>query len=179
MTLDAVNYTAVVILSLADNENSATYTVTAFSTDGSFTDSRKFLAYLQEKQSEEMENRKVKANTDTNGNHVNIMTMHGSKGLEFETVWLPDLNEGIIPTRSAVNEELIEEERRMLYVGMTRAKKALIMSYITGNKENQMMPTRFLRPIRDLWEKTYSKIQTSSDPSSGRSISSSNSTSSR
>ena len=126
-----------------------------------------------------MERSSKKENKALTGNRVNIMTMHGSKGLEFNTVWLPDLNEGIIPTRSAVTQEQIEEERRMLYVAMTRAKKALIMSYITGNRENQMLPTRFIRPIRNLWEKTYKENQTSSEPSSGRSTSSSNSASSR
>lgn len=145
----------------------------------SYTDSSKFLKFLLEMQAKELEKSPQKDTANTDKDRVNIMTMHGSKGLEFETVWLPDLNEGIIPTRSAVTEEQIEEERRMLYVAMTRAKKALIMSYITGNKENRMLPTRFIRPIRDLWEKTYREDQTSSEPSSGRSISSSNSTSSR
>ena len=143
-----------------------------------FTDSRKFLEYLLAKREEESSKDSIKENRVSDGKRINIMTMHGSKGLEFEIVWLPDLNEGIIPSRSAISKEQIEEERRMLYVAMTRAKKALIMSYITGNKENQMLPTRFIRPIRDLWEKTY-KNQTSSEPSSGRSMSSSNSTSSR
>ncbi|SFB68051.1 ATP-dependent helicase [Butyrivibrio sp. YAB3001] len=108
---------------------------------------------------------------------VNLMTMHGSKGLEFDTVWLPNLNEGIIPSRSSVTQSEIEEERRMLYVGMTRAKRALIMSYITGSEENKMLPSRFLRPLRDLWEKAYSSSPSS--PSSGSSTISSNSTSSR
>ena len=106
--------------------------------------------------------------------------MHSSKGLEFGLVWIPNLNEGIIPTRSAVGEDATEEERRMLYVAMTRAKRALIMSYVRGSKENPMLPSRFLRPIRQLWDENYGSIgQTSSDPSSGRSMSSSNSASSR
>lgn len=145
----------------------------------SYTDSCKFLKFLIGMQAKELEKSPKKNTAGTDKDRVNIMTMHGSKGLEFETVWLPDLNEGIIPTRSAVTQEQIEEERRMLYVAMTRAKKALIMSYITGNRENQMLPTRFIRPIRDLWEKTYREDQSSSEPSSGRSMSSSNSTSSR
>lgn len=111
-----------------------------------------------------------------NGKCVSLLTMHGSKGLEFDYVWLPGLNEGVIPSRSSVTLSQIEEERRMLYVGMTRAKQALIMSYITGSTENPMLPSRFLRPIRFLWEKNYSSP---SRPSSGSSTSSSNSTSSR
>ena len=144
-----------------------------------FTQSDKFLDYLIAKRDEELSEGSKNERKKLSGNRVNIMTMHGSKGLEFETVWLPDLNEGIIPSRSALGDAQIEEERRMLYVAMTRAKRALIMSYITGNEENRMLPTRFIRPIRDLWEKTYKNDQTSSEPSSGRSMSSSNSTSSR
>ena len=86
------------------------------------------------------------------GNYVKLLTMHGSKGLEFEIVWLANLNEGIIPSRSSVTLEQLEEERRMLYVAMTRAKTALIMSYISGDENNPMLPTRFLREIRYLWE---------------------------
>ena len=109
---------------------------------------------------------------------VKLLTMHGSKGLEFDTVWLPNLNEGIIPSRSSITIEQIEEERRMLYVGMTRAKTALIMSYLTGSEENPMLPSRFLRPLRASWEdKDHSSSP--SRPSSGSSTSSSNSTSSR
>lgn len=118
-------------------------------------------------------NTKISKKTkDENSKKVNLLTMHGSKGLEFKYVWLPDLNEGIIPSRSAVNSSQIEEERRMLYVAMTRAKTALIMSYIKGTKENPMLPSRFLRPIKDLFDH-------SSASSSGRSTSSSNSTSSK
>ena len=107
---------------------------------------------------------------------VNIITMHGSKGLEYKAVWIPSINEGIIPSRSALTKKQIEEERRMLYVAMTRAKQALIMSYLAGTKENPMLPSRFLRPIKSLWEENYSSP---SKPSSGSSTSSSNSTSSR
>lgn len=56
---------------------------------------------------------------------VQLMTMHGAKGLEFETVLLPDLIEGIVPHRKAKSQEAIEEERRLLYVAMTRAKDRL------------------------------------------------------
>ena len=105
--------------------------------------------------------------------------MHASKGLEFKYVWLPDLNEGIIPSRNVTELNETEEERRMLYVAMTRAKQALIMSYITGNKDNPMLPSRFLRPIKDLWDRSYEKDHSSSDSSSGISTSSSYSASSK
>ncbi len=124
-------------------------------------------------------NKKLKSSK--NVDKVKILTMHGAKGLEFQTVWLPNLNEGIIPSRSSITQEQIEEERRMLYVGMTRAKTALIMSYITGTEENPMLPSRFLRPIKHLWDKKQEADYSASpsSPSSGSSTISSNSTSSR
>ena len=75
------------------------------------------------------------------------MTMHASKGLEFDTVFLPDLNEGILPGRRAVTDADIEEERRLFYVAMTRAKKRLVLLYLTGTKENPRVPSRFLAPL--------------------------------
>ncbi len=144
-----------------------------------FDKTQKFLEYARE-EAEKEEDNADKRNYTHNNNRVNLLTMHGSKGLEFKIVWLPDLNEGIIPSRSATSGSETEEERRMLYVAMTRAKQALIMSYIKGTKENPMLPSRFLRPIRQLWDENYrDKGHTSSEPSSGSSTSSSNSASSR
>lgn len=54
-------------------------------------------------------------------NRINIMTMHGSKGLEFKAVFIVDANQGIIPTSKALRERDFEEERRLFYVAMTRA----------------------------------------------------------
>ncbi|WP_029232206.1 ATP-dependent helicase [Butyrivibrio sp. VCB2006] len=116
-----------------------------------FPDNEILLREIEKIREESMDGESNKG-TKTKGNCVKLLTMHGSKGLEFDIVWLPGLNEGVIPSRSSVTIEQIEEERRMLYVGMTRAKKALIMSYLTGNAENPMLPSRFLRPIRNLWE---------------------------
>ncbi len=61
---------------------------------------------------------------------VSLRSLHGAKGLEFETVFIIGMNEGKIPYKRAVEEGKIEEERRLLYVGMTRTKKELILSYI-------------------------------------------------
>lgn len=120
-----------------------------------FEDSRKFLEYVKEKTAES-DNAVKRKRESTSKERVNLLTMHASKGLEFGIVWLADLNEGIIPSRSATDAAGTEEERRMLYVAMTRAKRALIMSYIKGSKENPMLPSRFLRPIRQLWDEHYS-----------------------
>lgn len=78
---------------------------------------------------------------------VNIMTMHSSKGLEFSTVFLVDVNEGITPHKKAVLPENIEEERRLFYVAMTRAKNRL---YIFSSKQRYnkvMTPSRFIDEI--------------------------------
>lgn len=77
---------------------------------------------------------------------VRIMTMHASKGLEFERVFLPDLNEGKLPAKQSVTAEEIEEERRMFYVAMTRAKKELYLLYC-NQKTGKGIPSRFLDPL--------------------------------
>lgn len=77
---------------------------------------------------------------------IRLMTMHASKGLEFDTVYLPDINEGKIPSRASVTKEAIEEERRMFYVAMTRAKKELHILYCAG-KQGKDKASRFLDPL--------------------------------
>ena len=78
------------------------------------------------------------------GRGLHIMTMHACKGLEFDRVYLPSLNEGIIPGRRCRTEADIEEERRLLYVAMTRAKSRLELLYLAGTGENPRPPSRFL-----------------------------------
>ena len=75
---------------------------------------------------------------------VHVMTMHVCKGLEFDRVYLPALNEGIIPGRRCKEPEDCEEERRLLYVAMTRAKDHLELLYVTGSRDNPRPPSRFL-----------------------------------
>ena len=65
---------------------------------------------------------------------VQLMTLHGAKGLEYDVVYIPDINDGNIPWREAREEVQIEEERRLLYVGMTRAREKLVLSCV--QKEN-------------------------------------------
>ncbi|MCR5179593.1 MAG: ATP-dependent helicase [Lachnospiraceae bacterium] len=92
-------------------------------------------------------------NSDRDNGGVQIMTMHASKGLEFDTVWLPGLNEGTIPSKKIESPAQIEEERRLLYVAMTRARSRLIMSYITGTESANYVPSRYLIPVRDMTDK--------------------------
>lgn len=78
---------------------------------------------------------------------VQLMTVHGAKGLEFDSVWIPDCNEKIFPHGTMPDERSVEEERRIFYVAMTRAKNSLELLYITGTKERPRLPSRFLNPI--------------------------------
>ncbi|MBR5248790.1 MAG: ATP-dependent helicase [Lachnospiraceae bacterium] len=84
------------------------------------------------------------------GEGVSLMTVHASKGLEFEQVWIPDLNEGVFPHGCLPSKETVEEERRLLYVAMTRAKKNLGLTYVTGTKERPRPMSRFLKPLKEL-----------------------------
>lgn len=83
-------------------------------------------------------------------NGIHIMTMHGSKGLEFSTVFILDANEGITPHKKSVLPESIEEERRLFYVAMTRAKKQLYIFSFKQRYNKAMAPSRF---IAELFEK--------------------------
>lgn len=89
----------------------------------------------------------IKSEQKYNGRQgIRLMTMHASKGLEFDTVYLPDVNEGKIPTKQSDTKEAIEEERRMFYVAMTRAKKELHILYCE-QKDGRDKPSQFLEPI--------------------------------
>lgn len=79
-----------------------------------------------------------------------LMTMHGAKGLEFDRVYLPFLNEEEIPGSRGLQKEQIEEERRLLYVAMTRARSLLWMSCRARKKGGQSRPSRFLQEIDGL-----------------------------
>ncbi len=80
---------------------------------------------------------------------VSLMTFHSSKGLEFDTVFIPQLMEGAMPHVRAVADKDIEEERRLLYVGMTRAKNALFMSASHKGKKRLSLVSRFWDEIKD------------------------------
>lgn len=81
-------------------------------------------------------------------NSVMISTLHASKGMEYDIVFILDINEGIIPYQKAVLDADLEEERRMFYVGMTRARKKLYLYNVRERYEKKMLPSRFLEEIR-------------------------------
>lgn len=91
---------------------------------------------------------------DDDGNRVLLMTLHSSKGLEFEQVYLAGMEDGLFPSYMSIhseNEADLEEERRLAYVGITRAKKDLTLSFARSRMihgETQYNPvSRFVREI--------------------------------
>ncbi|HEX2858604.1 MAG TPA: UvrD-helicase domain-containing protein [Alphaproteobacteria bacterium] len=88
------------------------------------------------------------------GDAVRLMTIHAAKGLEFHTVFLPGFEEGLFPHQRSMNEEGqkgLEEERRLAYVALTRARTRLVISYTAGRRMwGQFIPgieSRFLKEI--------------------------------
>tara|TARA_B100001123_G_C14686961_1_gene779793 strand:- start:45 stop:611 length:567 start_codon:yes stop_codon:yes gene_type:complete len=83
---------------------------------------------------------------------VNLMTLHGAKGLEFDSVFLPGWEEGLFPHKRSLDESGgLEEERRLAYVGITRARKRIhILSALRRQVHNQWQdsdPSRFLNEL--------------------------------
>lgn len=91
---------------------------------------------------------------DTNHDHaVNLMTMHAAKGLEFPVVYLVGMEDGLFPSaRDLLTDSALEEARRLCYVGMTRAKEELTLSYARSRMMNGRvqynMPSQFLSDIK-------------------------------
>ena len=75
---------------------------------------------------------------------VTVSTLHAVKGLEYDIVYILNVNEGSIPYRKAVLAEAVEEERRLFYVGMTRARRKLVLAYVNRQYEKEREPSRFL-----------------------------------
>lgn len=93
------------------------------------------------------------SNHTEDGNVVTLMTLHSAKGLEFKAVFLIGMEEGIFPHNMSLMEDNIEEERRLCYVGITRAKERLFLTNakrrMLYGKDNMNMPSRFIGEITD------------------------------
>ncbi|NDB84332.1 MAG: hypothetical protein EB127_16740 [Alphaproteobacteria bacterium] len=112
----------------------------------SFKGAREFMEHI----SLVMENESILDNS----NFVSIMTIHAAKGLEFETVFIPGMEEGIFPHQRSIAEDGakgLEEERRLAYVGITRAKRNLFLLYAEVrhmyNELHRSGPSRFLSEL--------------------------------
>ena len=77
---------------------------------------------------------------------VNLLTIHRAKGLEWDAVALPSVEEGYLPVRQAKTDEAIAEERRLLYVGLTRARTHLLLSWAANRKSSRFLAD--MRPPR-------------------------------
>jgi ATP-dependent DNA helicase Rep len=126
---------------------------------------------LQEKSLMEMVNHLTlmdlleRNNEEEQQDQVHLMTLHAAKGLEFPHVFLVGMEEELLPHRSSIEEENIEEERRLAYVGITRARQSLTLTYAAKRKRYGEMvpcePSRFLQelPEDDLnWEGGNSQL---------------------
>jgi DNA helicase II / ATP-dependent DNA helicase PcrA len=96
--------------------------------------------------------RRAAAEADGTGGGVNLLTYHRAKGLEFDAVLLPALEEGLLPIRQASTPEEVAEERRLFYVGLTRARVHLWLSWAArragpSGREQPRRPSRFLDDV--------------------------------
>jgi DNA helicase-2/ATP-dependent DNA helicase PcrA len=90
------------------------------------------------------------------GERVSLMTLHGAKGLEFDTVFLPGWEEGLFPNQRSLDEgglKSLEEERRLAYVGLTRARRRAVVSHAANRRIyanwQSSIPSRFIEELPD------------------------------
>ena len=93
----------------------------------------------------EEELRRMAKQKNTNPNAITLATLHSAKGLEFKSVFIIDANEGIMPYKKAVMDKDIEEERRLFYVGMTRAISELTICSVKTLRGKDCEVSRFVR----------------------------------
>jgi ATP-dependent DNA helicase Rep len=88
---------------------------------------------------------------DDSGNQARLMTLHSAKGLEFRFVYVIGVEDGTLPHAGSIDEGRLDEERRLFYVGMTRAKERLCLSYAARSRRYGEIvanePSRFLAEL--------------------------------
>jgi superfamily I DNA/RNA helicase len=112
---------------------------------------------------------------DKESNGVTLITMHSCKGLEFPRVYIVGLEDGLLPHTRSKEEGTIDEERRLFYVAITRARQTLSLSYCAGRKRyGQLMPchrSRFLSELpEELVEDAAQKSKQPVPPSAGKTL---------
>ncbi|EEI87030.1 putative ATP-dependent DNA helicase PcrA [Anaerococcus lactolyticus ATCC 51172] len=99
--------------------------------------------------------------TEENNESISLMTMHQAKGLEFPVVFIVGLDEGLFPSKRSLDEGNLEEERRLFYVGITRAEEKLFLTSAqmrrNYGKVTYYKPSRFIDEIKDLIKKETSR----------------------
>lgn len=101
-----------------------------------------------EEYTEELKRQSEKQRENKNG--VLLATLHSAKGLEFQKVYIVDVNEGVMPYKKAVLEADIEEERRMFYVGITRAREKLKLCSVKKLNNHETEISRFIREMNEM-----------------------------
>lgn len=120
-----------------------------------YMDIKQWLKYIdeqaekteQENKSDKRQGNQKNSDEKDSAEAVNIYTMHSCKGLEFKAVFIMDVCEGIIPYNKAVLDNEIEEERRLMYVAMTRAKEKLYLVYPIKRYGHDTAASRFISEI--------------------------------
>lgn len=120
-----------------------------------YMDIKQWLKYIdeqaekteQENKSDKRQGNQKNSDEKDSAGAVNIYTMHSCKGLEFKAVFIMDVCEGIIPYNKAVLDNEIEEERRLMYVSMTRAKEKLYLVYPIKRYGHDTAASRFISEI--------------------------------
>lgn len=120
-----------------------------------YMDIKQWLKYIdeqaekteQENKSDKRQGNQKNSDEKDSAGAVNIYTMHSCKGLEFKAVFIMDVCEGIIPYNKAVHDNEIEEERRLMYVAMTRAKEKLYLVYPIKRYGHDTAASRFISEI--------------------------------
>ena len=111
-----------------------------------FATIEEWFAHIEE-YTEALKEKEKRRNTQKDG--VRLMTIHAAKGLEFDTVFLIQANEGRLPYKKAQKEEETEEERRLFYVAMTRAKNVLKICYVKTKNGKSVSTSRFVEELME------------------------------
>lgn len=116
-----------------------------------------------------------RADDDDAGDCVSLMTLHAAKGLEFPHVFLAGVEEEVLPHRASLAEDRLEEERRLAYVGITRAQRSLTLSYAEKRRrwgeDITCEPSRFLSELPEedvVWEGTQAPTDPETRKATGR-----------